>query len=386
MRKVYLDYAATTPLIPEVYSEMISYFQENFGNASSIHRYGQVAKSALEMGRKKIANFIGANSGEIIFLSGGTEADNLAIKGVALASLKQGKNHIITSKIEHHAVLDCCSYLEQNGFEVTYVEPDSSGKVLPESIEYSIKPKTCLISIMLVNNELGTINPIREIGEIAKRNNIIFHTDAVQAFGKIPINVNDLNVDLLSLSAHKVYGPKGIGALYVKKGIELEKIIHGGGQERGKRAGTENVASIVGFSKAAELVIENMQNENERLSKLKKEFKKKLVEQFPYILFNTPDTDSVANILNVSFDSTKIQIDGEMLLLNLDLEGIAVASGSACTSGSLQPSHVIIGIGRDLKTAKATIRFSFGKYTTEDELNYTLEILKKIVERVGSVS
>lgn len=384
MRKIYLDYAATTPLAREVFSEMEKYFFEKFGNASSIHRYGQIAKAALEESRKKISGFIGASPGEIVFVSGGTEADNFAIKGIALKSIKQGKNHIITSRIEHHAVLDCCKYLEKNGFDVTYVDADPSGKINAELIESAIKPETCLISIMLVNNELGTINPVREIGSIAKSNKIVFHTDAVQAFGKIPINVDELNIDLLSLSAHKIYGPKGIGVLYIRNGVELESIIHGGGQERGRRAGTENVALAVAFAKAAELTNKDMQHEYNRLLKLKMDFKNKLLEKFPFILINSPDLDCVPNILNISFDSSKIKIDGEMLLMNLDIEGIALSGGSACTSGSLKPSHVISGIGRDPETAKATLRFSFGRDTEEECLDYTLEILKKVVDRVAS--
>lgn len=385
MKSVYLDYAATTPLDPEVFDVMKIYFLDKFGNASSIHRCGQIAKAALEESRLSIAKLIGAKPGEFYFVSGGTEANNFAIKGVALSAFRLGKNHIVTSEIEHHAVLDCCTYLESNGFEVTYLKVDSSGVVNPESVEKAIKKNTSLISIMLVNNEIGTINPIKDIGEIAKRHKIIFHTDAVQAFGKIPINVEELNVDLLSISAHKIYGPKGIGAIYIRNGVELEKIIHGGGQEKGRRAGTENVPSAVGFAKAAEKAIENMKFENQRLLNLKLNFKQKICDLFPFVLFNGIESESVPHIFNISFDSSKIKIDGEALLLNLDLNGIAVSAGSACTSGSIKPSHVILGIGRDLNTAKSTIRFSFGKFTEAEDLDYVLMVMKEVVERIGIV-
>lgn len=385
MRSVYLDYAATTPLDPEVFDVMKKYFLEIFGNASSIHKYGQSARASLEESRMKIASLITAKPGELFFVSGGTEADNFAIKGAAMQAAKSGKNHIITSEIEHHAVLDCCKYLEEKGFEVTYLKVDKSGILNPHQVEEAIKPNTGLISIMFVNNELGIINPIKEISEITRKYKIIFHTDAVQALGKVEINVEELNVDLLSLSAHKIYGPKGIGAIYIKSGTDLEKLIHGGGQERGKRAGTENVPLAVGFAKAAENVIKNLTSENQRLSNLKSYFQRKISDLFPFVLFNGSDSKCVPHILNVSFNSSKINIDGEALLLNLDLEGVAVSSGSACTSGSLQPSHVILGIGRDLETAKATIRFSFGKYTNSDDLDYTLEVLQKVVKRIGKI-
>lgn len=385
MRSVYLDYAATTPLDPDVFDVMKKYFLEIFGNASSIHKYGQSARASLEESRMKIASLITAKPGELFFVSGGTEADNFAIKGAAMHAAKSGKNHIITSEIEHHAVLDCCKYLEEKGFEVTYLKVDKSGILNPHQVEEAIKPNTGLISIMFVNNELGIINPIKEISEIARKYKIIFHTDAVQALGKVEINVEELNVDLLSLSAHKIYGPKGIGAIYIKSGTDLEKLIHGGGQERGKRAGTENVPLAVGFAKAAENVIKNLTSENQRLSNLKSYFQRKISDLFPFVLFNGSDSKCVPHILNVSFNSSKINIDGEALLLNLDLEGVAVSSGSACTSGSLQPSHVILGIGRDLETAKATIRFSFGKYTNSDDLDYTLEVLQKVVKRIGKI-
>ncbi|RCK72073.1 MAG: Cysteine desulfurase [Ignavibacteriae bacterium] len=385
MRSVYLDYAATTPLDPEVFDVMKKYFLEIFGNASSIHKYGQSARASLEESRMKIASLITAKPGELFFVSGGTEADNFAIKGAAMHAAKSGKNHIITSEIEHHAVLDCCKYLEEKGFEVTYLKVDKSGILNPHQVEEAIKPNTGLISIMFVNNELGIINPIKEISEITRKYKIIFHTDAVQALGKVEINVEELNVDLLSLSAHKIYGPKGIGAIYIKSGTDLEKLIHGGGQERGKRAGTENVPLAVGFAKAAENVIKNLTSENQRLSNLKSYFQRKISDLFPFVLFNGSDSKCVPHILNVSFNSSKINIDGEALLLNLDLEGVAVSSGSACTSGSLQPSHVILGIGRDLETAKATIRFSFGKYTNSDDLDYTLEVLQKVVKRIGKI-
>lgn len=383
MMRIYLDYAATTPLAIEVFEAMRPYFLEKFGNASSFHKFGQEAKAVLEESRSKIAKLIGVNSGELYFVSGGTEANNTAIKGIAIKSKRIGKNHIITSKVEHHAVLDTCEYLERNGFAITYLNVDKDGFVDPSDVKAAITEKTCLISIMLVNNETGVIMPVREIGEIAKQNSIPFHTDAVQAFGKIPVNVNDLNVDLLSLSAHKLYGPKGVGAIYVRKGIELEKIFHGGGQERGFRAGTESVPLAFGFARAAELATSNLENEFSRIMKLKNTFLENLKRLIPHFIINGDIENTVPNILSISFDSSKIKLDGEALLLNLDLEGIAVASGSACTSGSVKPSHVISAMGRDLETAKSTIRFSFGKLTTEDEIRTVLEILLRIINRIG---
>ncbi len=384
MRRVYLDHTATTPLDPEVFEVMKPYFSEKYGNASSIHSFGQEARAALDGSRDRIAKILGARSSEIVFVSSGTEADNFALKGAAFAMRASSqKNHMITSKGEHHAVLDTCEYLEQQGFDVTYLELDQYGMVEPERVRKAITPKTGLISIMHANNEVGTINPIKEIGRIAKEHGIIIHSDVVQTFGKMPVNVDDLGVDLCSMSAHKIYGPKGIGALYIRKGVTIDRFMHGGGQERGWRAGTENVPLAVGFAEAAARISERQQTEWERLKKLKEIFRKKIESSFPFVLFNAHLSNSLPHILNISFDSSKVDIDGEALLFNLDLKGIAVTSGSACTSGSMEPSHVLLAMGRDEKTAHATIRFSMGKSTTEEEIEYTVGALREVVSNVA---
>ncbi len=382
MKSIYLDYSATTPVDKEVFNSMVPYFCETYGNPSSIHRHGQIAKAAIEESREKIANFIGARSSELFFMGSGTESDNHAIKGTAEILKQQGKNHLITVKTEHHAVLESCDYLIKRDFNVTFLDVDENGLVSIRDIQNSITPKTGLISIMYVNNEVGTINPIKEIGVIAKLNNIIFHTDAVQAFGKMPIDVRELNVDLLTITAHKIYGPKGIGALYIRKGLEIEKLLHGGGQESGKRAGTESTALIVGFAKAAELVIKNKNYEQNKYKHFNEVLKNNIQKEIPEAIFNNHPDVSIPNILNVSFDSARTIIDGESLIQNLDLAGISVTSGSACTSGAIKPSHVLLAMGRNFETAKSTVRFSFGRYTTDDEIDYTFQILKKTIERI----
>lgn len=386
MRNIYLDHTATTPLDPRVYEAMKPYFLETFGNASSIHRFGREARAALNESREKIAKLIGARAGEIIFVGGGTEADNFALKGVALEMKHSGKDHIITSKAEHHAVLETCGFLEQTGFRVTYADVDGCGMVDPQNVEAAITPGTGLISIMHANNEVGTINPIAGVASLAKERDIAFHSDAVQSFGKLSLNADALGADLLSLSAHKIYGPKGIGALYIRNGTRIGRFIHGGGQERGRRAGTENVPLAVGFAKAAGLMEQDRISEARRLVELKERFRTMLADRFPSILFNGHRTESLPYILNISFDNEKLEIDGEALLFNLDLAGIAVTSGSACTSGSMKPSHVLLAMGRERKTAQATVRFSFGKTTTEDDLVYTAEKLEEIVKRIGKPS
>ncbi|MDP2208758.1 MAG: cysteine desulfurase family protein [Bacteroidota bacterium] len=386
MRRIYLDYTATTPVDPQVFEEMKSYFMEKCGNPSSIHKYGQEAKAAIEESRDIIAGYIGAAPGELFFMSSGTESNNTAIKGLAPKLKALGKNHIITSKVEHHAVLESCEYLSEQGFDITYLDVDEFGVVNLEQLKNSITSRTGLISIMFANNEVGSINPVAQIGAIAKSRGILFHTDAVQAFGKIPVNINELNVDLLTITAHKLYGPKGIGALYVRKGVELEKLMHGGGQERGRRAGTESPALIVGFAKAAQIAHDLMQTESDKILKLKQRLKSKIENEFPFAIFNGHPIQSLPNILNVSFDSKKIKIDGEALILNMDLEGIAVTSGSACTSGSVKPSHVLLAMGRNVETAQATIRFSFGRFTTEEEVDFAFDVLKKTINRIGEMS
>jgi len=366
-----------------VFEAMKPYMLEKFGNASSIHSFGREARAALDESRDKIAKLIDAHAGEVFFVSGGTEADNTAIKGVAWAMRKNGKTHVITDNIEHHAILEPCGFLEENGFTVTYLGVDHYGMVQPDDVRKAILPETGLISIMHANNEIGTINPIQEISSIAKEHGIPFHSDAVQSFGKLPVNVDGLGVDLMTVSSHKIYGPKGIGVLYISKGITVDRFMHGGGQERGRRAGTENVSLAVGFAKAAELMIEFRESEYRRLGGLKIKLRKMLEERFPSLLFNGHPQDSLSHILNVSFDYAKTPVDAESLLYNLDLAGIAVTSGSACTSGSMSPSHVLLALGRTIQTARTTIRFSMGRSTTEDDLVYTVNKLEEIVRRIG---
>lgn len=384
MRRVYLDNSATTPVDPAVVEVMMPYFTEIFGNPSSVHWFGREAKVAIEEARYKIANFINADPSEIIFTSGGTESDNFAIFGVALSGLRKGKNHIITTKIEHHAVLDSCLYLQKNGFEVTFLKVGSDGVVDPDDVRKAITSKTCLISVMHVNNEIGTIQPIQEIGMIAMEHGIPFHTDAVQSFGKIEVDVKDLKVDLISASAHKIYGPKGIGFLYVRNGVEIEKFHHGGSQEAGRRAGTESVPLIVGFAKAVELCAERMKQDYEHVSSLRKRMIEKINDLFAefgdILILNSPYDKTIPYILNFSINSGKIDIDAEALIYGLDLRGVAVSNGSACTSGSLKPSHVILALGRDEKTSLATVRFSFGRWNTSDDVDYAVEKFAEVVK------
>jgi cysteine desulfurase len=383
MKRIYLDYAATTPLHPDAFEAMKPFFIEKFGNPSSIHSFGRETRAALDESRDVIAKLIGAHPSEIFFTSSGTEATNFGLKGTAIKLRQAGKCHIITCKTEHHATLSTCEFLEKQGFYVTYLDVDSYGSVDPEAVKKVITKDTGLITLMFVNNEVGTINPISDISKIAKENRIIFHTDAVQAFGKIPVNVDELGVDLLSLSAHKIYGPKGVGIIYVRRGIEIENLIHGGGQERGRRAGTENVAFAVGFAKAAQLICTNRESENKRMRELNNTIRRLLSEKFSYIEFNGHPDKSLPNILSVSFDSKKIEIDGEALLMNLDIAGIAVSSGSACTSGSFKPSHVLLAMGKDEASARATIRFSFGSSTSVEEIIWTVGKLEEIVKKIG---
>jgi cysteine desulfurase len=386
MRRVYLDYTATTPLDPVVFEAMKPYFTEKFGNASSIHQFGQEARAALDASRDTIARHLGARSSEVFFVSGGTEADNFALKGIAWKMREaSGKDHIITSKVEHHAVLESCHFLQQNGFDVTYVDVDKYGMVDPDSILHALTPKTGLVSIMHANNEVGTINPIADIGTVCRERGVVFHTDAVQTFGKLPINVDVLNVDLASLSAHKIYGPKGIGALFIRKGTLIDRFVHGGGQERGRRAGTENVPLAVGLARAADLAYADREVEGARLLTLKQELRSALECRIPAIMFNGHPAGSLSHILNVSFDDQAIDIDGEALLFNMDLAGVAVTSGSACTSSTIEPSHVLLAMGRSPKTALATIRCSMGRSTTREDLDYTVGALEQVVRRIGKV-
>lgn len=381
MRRIYLDHAATTPTHPEVIKAMLPYFSNAFGNPSSIYSYGREARKAVEEARTRVAKLIGARSEEIIFTSGGTEADNLAFKGIAFANEDKG-NHIITTSIEHHAVLEACKFLEGRGFKVTYLPVDHYGLVDPDDVKKAITSKTILVSVMHANNEVGTIEPIEEIGRITKEAGVYFHTDAVQTVGHIPVNVERLNVDLLSLSAHKFYGPKGVGALYVRKGVKLVSLLHGGEQERRRRAGTENVPGIVGLSKAAELSEAEMEEEAERLTHLRDKLIKGLLERIEHARLNGHPTQRLPNNVNMSFD----YVEGESMLLNLDLEGICASTGSACSSTSLKPSHVLLALGLPPEQAHGSLRFSLGKENTEADVEQVIEVLANIVAKLRAMS
>lgn len=382
MKFVYLDHNSTSPTRAEVIKEMLPYFTKIYGNASSIHSFGRDAKKVLEESRSKVAELLGAQDpNEIIFTSGGTESDNLAIKGVAYKNQKKG-NHIITTQIEHHAVLNCCKYLEKDGFETTYLPVNEFGEVDPDELKNSIKKNTILISIMHANNEIGTIEPISKLAQIAKDNGVFFHTDAVQSVGKIPINFKEMNIDLLSLSGHKFYGPKGIGALYIRKGTNIEALQHGGHHEKNQRAGTENIPGIVGLAKALNINIDEIQSETQRLTYLREKLWEGLSNQIPEIVRNGPVNNCLPNTLNICIK----YIEGESLLLSLNNEGIAISSGSACTSASQEPSHVLLAIGRSPEMAHGSIRFSSGKDTTEEDINYVIENLPPIVDRLRNMS
>jgi len=381
MNRIYLDYAATTPVRPEVVRAMLPYFSEVSGNPSSIHAGGQEAKGAMEEARAKVASIIGAQDGEIVFTSSGTEADNYALKGVAYANESRG-NHIITSPIEHHAVLETARFLESRGFKVTYLSVDRYGMVDPDEVKESITEKTILISVMHANNEIGTIQPIAEIGKIAREAGVYFHTDAVQTVGHLPVDVDELEVDLLSISAHKLYGPKGIGALYIRKGTRLVSFIHGGEQERRRRASTENVPGIVGLGIAIELACQEMGEEAERLIYLRDKLIKELLEQIKHARLNGHLQERLPNNANVTIDFA----EGEAMCLNLDLEGICVSTGSACSSSSLEPSHVFLAMGLPHEQAHSSLRFTLGKWTTEEDVIRVVEVLPKIVARLRAIS
>lgn len=381
MERVYLDYAATTPIDKKVLDKMIPYFENNFGNPSSIYYEGREARKAVDEARAKVASAINANANEIYFTAGGTESDNWAIKGIAFANKKKG-NHIITTAIEHHAVLHTCEYLEKHGFEVTYLKVDEYGLIDLEELKAAIKDTTILISIMFANNEIGTIQPIKEIGEIAREKKIVFHTDAVQALGSVPIDVKEMNIDLLSISSHKIYGPKGIGALYIKKGIKLDNFVHGGAQESKKRAGTENTVGVIGFGEACSLVTEDLENRIAETIKLRDYFIESVFKQIPNVRLNGHPTKRLPGNVNLSFEF----IEGESLLLSLDLKGISASSGSACTSGSLDPSHVLLAIGLKHEIAHGSLRVTIGKYTTKEQMDYVLEQLAPIVQRLRDMS
>lgn len=378
---IYMDNAATTPVHPEVLKEMIPYFSENFGNPSSVYSIAGNTRKAIEDARESIASFLGASKSEVYFTGSGTESDNWALKSIAQTYKTKG-NHIITSKIEHHAILHTCEYLEKNGYEVTWLDVDEFGKISLTQLKNSIRPTTILISIMFANNEIGTIQPIKEIGKIAKEHQIPFHTDAVQAFGQIPIDVDDLNIDLLSASGHKLRGPKGVGLLYVRKGIKLEPYIHGGGQERKRRAGTENVPGIVGLAKAVTLAKESMKKRIHQESSLRDHLINRVLSEIPRTLLNGHPTDRLPNNANFSFEF----VEGESILLSLDMNGICGSSGSACSSGSLDPSHVLLAIGLSHEIAHGSLRLTLGEDTTKEDIDFVVDTLKSVIKRLRDMS
>lgn len=378
---IYMDNAATTRTSKEVVESMIPYLTEYYGNASALYSFAQDAKMGLENARKQVAKVIGAKSEEIYFTAGGSEADNWAIKATA-EFLKAKGNHIITSKIEHHAVLHTCEYLEQRGYEVTYLDVDEYGMISLDELKAAIRPTTILISIMFANNEIGTIEPIKEIGAIAKEHHIYFHTDAVQAFGQVPINVEELNIDMLSASAHKLHGPKGVGMLYIRKGIKIRSFVHGGAQERKRRAGTENIPGIVGFGKACELALENMEEKSKQEISLRNHMIQRILTEIPHARLNGHPEKRLPNNVNVCFRF----IEGESLLLMLDQHRICGSSGSACTSGSLDPSHVLLAIGLPHEIAHGSLRLSFSEETTLKEVDEVVDQLVVIVDKIRSMS
>lgn len=380
-KKIYLDHAATTYVRKDVLDEMLPYFSEFYGNPSSMHAFGRETRNAINIARQRVAKVLNADEKEIYFTSGGTESDNWAIKGAAYANSQKGK-HIITTNIEHHAVLDSCKYLKEHGYDVTFLPVDKYGRVTPEQVFEAVRPDTILISIMTANNEIGTIEPIAEIGKIAREKKIIFHTDAVQAAGHLELDVKVLNVDLLTMAAHKFYGPKGVGALYIRKGTKIEKYLHGGAQERNKRATTENTPAIVGMGKALELVSAEREEENMRLSKLRDMLIHGILSQIPDARLNGHPTERLPGNANISFPG----IEGEALLVSLDMKGIAASSGSACMSGSFDPSYVLLAIGADEDLARSSARFTLGEKTTEEDIAYTIENTVKIVKKLREIS
>lgn len=378
---IYLDNAATTPVRPEVLDAMLPYFTEIYGNASSIYRFAGEAGKAVEESRKTVADFLGAEPKEIYFTAGGSESDNWAIKATAFAKRNKGR-HIITSAVEHHAVLHTCEYLEKLGFEVTYIGVDEDGVVKLDELEKAIRPDTILISIMFANNEIGTIQPVKEIAGIAHTHNILFHTDAVQAYGHVPINVEELGIDMLSASGHKINGPKGVGIMYMKNSVGIGSFIHGGGQERGKRAGTHNTPGIVGFARATELAAERMQARKEHETELRDYLIERVLSVIPYTRLNGHRVNRLSNNANFSFRF----IEGESLLILLDQKGICASSGSACTSGSLDPSHVLLAIGLPHEIAHGSLRITLSEDNTKEEIDYVVDELSGIVEKLRNMS
>ena len=378
---IYLDNAATTKTAPEAVEAMLPYFTENYGNPSSIYEIAGRSKAGVTAARESIANVLGAKTEEIYFTAGGSEADNWALKAAFEAYSKKGK-HIITTKIEHHAILHTCDYLEKRGAEITYLNVDENGVVKLDELEAAIRPDTILISVMFANNEIGTIQPIEEIGRIAKEHNILFHTDAVQAFGQVPIDVDKCNIDLLSSSGHKINGPKGIGFLYIRKGVKIRSFVHGGAQERKRRAGTENVPGIVGYGVAAKRAAETMAERTAKEIELRDYLIGRILNEIPYCKLNGHPENRLPNNVNISFQF----IEGESLLIMLDMEGIAASSGSACTSGSLDPSHVLLAIGLPHEIAHGSLRLTLSDETTKEDIDYTVDAIKRIVERLRNMS
>ena len=381
MRQVYLDNSATTPIKGDVLKEMLPFLTEHFGNASSLYTPGLVARRALDEAREKVAALINAKANEVYFTGCGSESDNWVLKGVA-SSLKNKGNHIITTVTEHPAMLRTCEYLEKNGYEVTYLGIDDQGRLNPAELEAAIKDTTILVSIMMVNNEIGTIHPIKELAAIAKKHGVLFHTDAVQALGNIPIDVKDLGVDFLSMSAHKIYGPKGVGGLYIRRGAKLGTLIFGGGQESGKRAGTENVAGIVGFGKAAELALNSLDEHIKHSTEIRNYLAEKLTAEIPDVIINGSMDNRHPGNLNVTFK----YIEGESILIQLDACGICISTGSACSSKSLKPSHVLSALGVPVELIHGTVRFSVGDFTTKEDIDYTVECTKKVVAWLRDLS
>ena len=378
---IYMDNAATTQVYPEVVNEMLPYFTEHYGNPSAIYSFAGEAKRGVDHARETVAKAIGAKTDEIYFTGGGSESDNWALKATADADANKGK-HIITTAIEHHAILHTAQWLEKHGYEVTYVGVDEDGKVKLDELEAAIRPDTILISVMAANNEIGTIQPLKEIGAIARKHGVLFHTDAVQAFAHIPINVDEMNIDMLSASGHKINGPKGIGIMYIRKGVKILSFIHGGAQERQRRAGTHNVPGIVGIGKATEISVANMEKNNEYEIKLRDHLIERVLNEIPYSRLNGHRTDRLPNNANFCFRF----IEGESMLILLDQAGICGSSGSACTSGSLDPSHVLLAIGLPHEIAHGSLRLTISEKTTMEDIDYTVDTLKKIIERLRSMS
>ena len=379
--RVYMDYAATTPIDPRVRKAMEPFWIDKFGNPSSIHSYGQEALDALENARKITANLIGAKPSEIVFTSSGTEGDNAAIQGICHALKDKGK-HIITTVIEHHAVLRSCQFMASQGFDVTYVPVNRQGLVDPDDIKKAITDRTILITVMHANNEIGTLQPISEIGAMSRAKSIIFHTDAVQTFGHYPIDINQMNVDLLSISAHKFYGPKGVGALYIRDKTPFVPFIHGGAQEQGRRSSTHNIPGIIGLSKAAEIAHNEMSDESKTISNLRKQLLDQIFQNIEQVHLNGHKEKRLYNNINISFEN----VEGESLIMNLDLEGIAASSGSACSSGSDEASHVLLALGLPLNSARGSLRLTMGRFTTEKEIDYVAEVLSDTVAKLRALS